>query len=219
MAKKSRAVSSQGTHFYIQQLSGTGTDATITAITKANPAVVTATAHGFANGAVVSLAGIVGMVELNGVTAAIKRLTADTFELVGVDSSEFTNYTSGGEATSLVFIETCQHKSYSGFDGQASEKDRTTLCSTAKEKGIGLQDFGGMSAEMNYVEDDPFQVEFKLAKGDNVGRWFRIQKANKFWKIWFGYPRSLSDSGGLDGDNLGTAAVTIDGEVYEIPGV
>jgi len=219
MAKKSRAVSSQNTHFYIQQLGGTSADITITGISKANPAVVTAAAHGLVNGAVVDLDAIVGMTELNGISAPVKVLTASTFELVGVDSTDYTTYSSAGSATPAVFIETCQHKSYSGFDGQASERDTTTLCSTAKEKKTGLQDFGGMSAELHYVEDDPFQVEFKIAKADNLGRWFKLQKANKFWKVWFGYPRSLSDSGAVDGDNTGTASVTIDGDVYEIPSV
>lgn len=219
MAKKSRAVSSQGTHFYIQQLSGTATPVTVTGISKAKPAVVTAASHGLANGDVVALAGVVGMTEVNGISAPVKVLSPDTFQLIGIDSTGYTEYTSGGTATPLVFIETCQHRSYSGFDGQAAERDVTTLCSTAKEKKTGLQDFGGMSVELHYVEDDPFQVEFKLAKSDNFGRWMRLKKANKFWKVWFGYPRSLSDSGSLDGDNTGTASVTIDGEVYEIPGV
>jgi len=219
MAKKARAVSSQGTHFYIQQLGGTSAAIAITGISKANPAVVTAAAHGLANGNVVLLGDITGMTELNGISAPVKVLTDSTFELVGVDSSGYTTYSSGGDATPLVFLETCQHKSYSGFDGQASERDTTTLCSTAKEKKTGLQDFGGMSVELHYVEDDPFQVEFKLAKADNLGRWFRLHKANGFWKVYFGYPRSLSDSGAVDGDNTGTASVTIDGEVYEIPGV
>lgn len=218
MAKKSRAVSSQGTHFYIQQLGATSAGISITGISKAFPAVVTAVAHGLANGGGVSLAGIAGMTELNGISAPVKVLTANTFELIGVDSTEYTTWSAGGDATPMVFLETCQHRSYSGFDGQASERDITTLCSTAKEKKTGLQDFGGMSVELNYVEDDPFQVEFKIAKADNLGRWFRLQKANGWWKVWFGYPRSLSDSGAVDGDNTGTASVTIDGEVYEVPG-
>lgn len=219
MAKKSRPVSSQGTHFYIQQLGATSAAISITGITKANPAVVTAAAHGLKNGQVVLLAGIAGMTELNDSGAPVKVLTASTFELVGVDSTDYTTYSAGGDATPVVMLETCQHRTYSGFDGQASERDVTTLCSTAKEKKTGLQDFGGMSAELNYKEDDPFQVEFKIAKADNLGRWFALQKSNKWWKIWFGYPRSLSDSGAVDGDNTGTASVTIDGEVYEVPGV
>ena len=218
MAKKSRAVSSQNTHFYIQQLSGTATAKAITGISKAKPAVVTATGHGLKSGDVVTVDAVVGMTEINGTTAPIKVLTANTFELVGIDSTAFTTYGSAGTATPLVFLETCQHKSYSGFDGQASERDTTTLCSTAKEKKTGPQDFGGMSAELHYVEDDPFQVEFKIAKADNLGRWFRLQKSNGWWKIWFGYPRSLSDSGSVDGDNTATASVTIDGDVYEVAG-
>ena len=126
MAKKSRAVSSQNTHFYIQQLSGTATAKAITGISKAKPAVVTATGHGLKSGDVVTVDAVVGMTEINGTTAPIKVLTANTFELVGIDSTAFTTYGSAGTATPLVFLETCQHKSYSGFDGQASERDTTT---------------------------------------------------------------------------------------------
>ena len=40
-------------------------DKTISAITKANPAVVTATGHGYSNGDEVVISGVVGMTEVN----------------------------------------------------------------------------------------------------------------------------------------------------------
>jgi hypothetical protein len=73
--------------------------ATITGITQANPAVVTA-ANTFANGEKVSLSAIVGMTELNGTTPTIANVTGTTFELVGVDSTAFGAYVSGGSAQS-----------------------------------------------------------------------------------------------------------------------
>lgn len=73
--------------------------AAITGITKANPAVVTATAHGFRDGDVVDIAAVGGMVEVNGLTFSIKILTVNTFQLVGTDSTSYTTYTSGGTST------------------------------------------------------------------------------------------------------------------------
>lgn len=214
MGTKSRAVSSQGTHFYIEDSKATPSALTITAITKAAQAVVSIASHGRVVGDIVRLAAVTGMTEINGLEGVVMATAAGTITL-NIDSTSFTAYTSGGTATPVVLIETCQHKSYSGFDGQASEIDTTTLCSTAKEKALGLQDFGGMSADLNYVEDDAFQVAAKLAKADGLPRWFRLDKANGYKKVWKGLVRSFSDSGSVDGTNTGTLSVTITGEVVE----
>ena len=78
-----------------------GAAKTITAITNANPAVVTATGHGFSNGWKVRIAGVVGMTQVNqGLTAAytVANKTADTFELQGITSVGWGTYISGGTA-------------------------------------------------------------------------------------------------------------------------
>ena len=186
MARKSRAVSSQGTKFAMSQFGATSVDVAITGISNANPAVVTATSHGLTTGDIVDISGALGMTEINGQGGVVKVLTASTFSVIGIDSTGYTAYSSGGIATPAVMIETCQHKSYSGFDGASAEIDITTLCSTAKEKDMGLQDAGSMSAELNYVEDDPFQVEAKVAKRDAEYRWFRLTKRNGYFKVWQG---------------------------------
>lgn len=216
MPSKSRAVSSQGTHFYIENAAAVLTTTTITGISKAAKAVVTFASHTFVKGSVIRIAAVVGMTEINGLEGVVESTTATTVVLANIDSTGFTTYGSAGTAAALQFFETCQHKSYSGFDGQASEIDTTTLCSTAKEKSLGLQDFGGMSADLHYVEDDAFQIEAKVAKREALPRWFKLVKQNGYIKIFEGYVRSLSDSGAVDGTNAGTLAVTITGEVYEV---
>jgi hypothetical protein len=218
MPTKSRAVSSQGTHFYIENAAATLVTTSITAISKAAKAVLTVGTHTFVKGDVVKIAAVVGMTEINGLKGIVEATTATTVTLANIDSTSFTTYTSGGTAGLLQFFETCQHKSYSGFDGQASEIDTTTLCSTAKEKTLGLQDFGGMSADLHYVEDDAFQIEAKVAKREALPRWFKLVKKNGYIKVFEGFVRSLSDSGAVDGTNAGTLAVTITGEVYEVAG-
>ena len=215
MARKSRAVSSQGTEFAMSQYGATSVDVTITGISLANPAVVTATAHGLVTGDIVDISGVAGMTEINGQGGLVKKLTDSTFAVYGIDSTNYSAWTSGGVATPAVMISTCQHKSYSGFDGAASEIDITTLCSTAKEKDMGLQDAGAMSAELNYVEDDAFQIEAKIAKRDANYRWFRLKKRNGYFKVWLGQVTSFGDSGSVDGVNTGTLSVSISGEVSE----
>lgn len=79
--------------------------ATITGVTQANPAVVTATAHDFNNGELVTISDVVGMTELNGNTYTVANATANTFELQGIDSTSFTAYVSGGTAISNAIFE------------------------------------------------------------------------------------------------------------------
>lgn len=69
---------------------------TITGITQANPAVVTANAHGHANGDLVYITGVAGMTEVNGRIFTVAGATANTFQLSGVNSTGYTAYSSGG---------------------------------------------------------------------------------------------------------------------------
>jgi len=71
---------------------------TITAITKANPGMVTAVAHGFSNGDRIWIAGVVGMTEVNNLAFTIAGVTADTFT-IGVNTTAYTTYGSAGAAT------------------------------------------------------------------------------------------------------------------------
>ncbi len=86
-------------------------DKTISAITKANPAVVTATGHGYSNGDEVVISGVVGMTEVNGKRFLVANKATNTFELTdkdgtNINSSTFTTYTSGGVANKVFEITT-----------------------------------------------------------------------------------------------------------------
>lgn len=79
---------------------------TISAITKANPAVVTATSHGYSDGDRVFISGVVGMTEVNNREFTVAGKTTNTFQLSGVNSSAFTTYTSGGTSGKIVEVTT-----------------------------------------------------------------------------------------------------------------
>lgn len=73
---------------------------TITSITKANPGVVTATAHGFSNGEVVEMIGVTGMTQVNGQFYVVANSTANTFTLLDqndapVNTTSFGTFTAG----------------------------------------------------------------------------------------------------------------------------
>lgn len=69
---------------------------TITDITAANPAVVTAAGHGISNGQQVFISSVGGMTEVNGRIFTAANVTLNTLELSGENSSGYTAYTVGG---------------------------------------------------------------------------------------------------------------------------
>ena len=78
----------------------------ITAVTKANPAVVTAASHGLNNGDRVFIKSVGGMTEINNLEFTVANKTTNTFELSGINSSAFTTYTSGGTVGKIVEVTT-----------------------------------------------------------------------------------------------------------------
>lgn len=67
---------------------------TITAISKANPGVVTSTAHGYVNGDFVVLT-IQGMYQVDGRVFRVANVAANTFELEGENTTTYDTFASG----------------------------------------------------------------------------------------------------------------------------
>jgi len=79
---------------------------TITAITKANPGVLTSNSHGFSNGDEIFIDSVGGMTELNSRNYRVANSTTHTFSLVdlfgnAINSTSLTTFTSGGTATEI----------------------------------------------------------------------------------------------------------------------
>ena len=78
--------------------SGDGSPATITGITQANPAVVTATGHGLSDNDNILISNVNGMTEVSGGTYRMNYLDANSFELIGVNSTGYGAFTSSPSA-------------------------------------------------------------------------------------------------------------------------
>lgn len=77
---------------------------TVSALTNANPAVATATAHGLSNGDFVVLNS--GWAKLNGRVVRVAGVTTNTFELEGIDTSDTTLYPAGSGTGTATKVET-----------------------------------------------------------------------------------------------------------------
>lgn len=79
-------------------------EVTVTGISNANPAVASATAHGFVEGDIVVLTS--GWVKLTGRAFKVGTVTTDTFQLLGVDTTSTQRYPAGTSAGTAKSVET-----------------------------------------------------------------------------------------------------------------
>lgn len=111
--------------------------ATITGITAATPPVVTSAAHGYANGDIIQIAGVVGMTELNNRVFVVADRAVNTFELQTLDGTDivgagYTAWTSGGtvyhRGISLASgYEKVLTAAWHGYNGEMKEIDEKEL--------------------------------------------------------------------------------------------
>lgn len=99
---------------------------TVTAITKANPGVATATAHGLSNGAFVRM-DVLGMHQVDERVFRVANIAANTFELEGEDTSSYDTFSSGS-AYELTFGTTISSfTSIQGNGGDFNFVDTSTI--------------------------------------------------------------------------------------------
>lgn len=203
----------QGSSFSVQ--TALQATKTISAITAANPPVVTSTAHGYLDNDVVKILAVLGMTQLNGNLYVVDNPVANTFELTGVAAAGYTPYTSGGTAQKVTFSEFCELTSFNQQDASADEIDVTTICSTAKEFEVGLSDAGSLSLEYNYAGAEAVQTALRAAKigGDIIA--FKLMLPNSGGLlVMLGSVQSQGISGGVGGVLEGTATIKLTGEIY-----
>lgn len=185
----------------------TGSAKTITAISKANPCVVTAT-HDFAVGDIVYITGIVGMTELNGRAFVVTAVsTTVSFTLGGVDSTDYTSWASGGTATEQTMTTVGNIKDFSIDQDPASEIDITNLNSTRKEFMLGLAGSWTMNCGMDIDSTDTGQRELTDAQNDGLYRVFAVTLASGKIFAGVGYVMSFGASGSTDSVVSGTLSV------------
>ena len=206
----------QGSKIAVQ--TGFAATKTITDISETNPAVVTSTAHGLVEGDVVKIAGVVGMTQVNGNLYVVDNVTANTFELAGVDATGYAPYVSGGTGAPVVFSELCEATNVNHQSGTADRTEVTSVCSVKKEFEIGLADSGTLSIDYN---DAPLEVaQAYLRNSGTAGTAMAVKIAYPNFggiRLLFGYVASTSFQGGSNGTWKGSASMQLTGEDFVLP--
>lgn len=204
------SIKSQGTRLRVSTT--TAAAKVITAISKASPAVVTSAAHGLANGDIVVITGVVGMTEVNDRAFVVANQAANTFELKGVDSTNYTTYASGGSATPQTMTQVGGVTSFNGLgSGEATEIDTTDLASPAKEYDTGLQDFGTAQVALKTITDTG-QTRMRALKASASAAAFSLTLSDGSVAAFRAFVRSFSlDVGGPDNIVTGQASLRVTG--------
>lgn len=206
----STAIVAQGSTL---KLGTTAAAKNITAASKANPVQLTITAHGLSDGTIVALAAVGGMTELNGLVGSVKVVDANTISLPGINSTNFTTYTSGGTATPTQ-VTVGNMRSFSGFDGQASEIDTTHLSSTAKEYLVGLRDFGNISIDLDFKKTDQGQQALRgMYANTGIATLCTLTLSDNSVATFNAMCKQFSLNGGADDAVRSTAQLRITGDV------
>jgi hypothetical protein len=104
-------------------------------------------------------------------------------------------------------------KSYSGFDGTATDLDTTDLDSTAKEHLLGLQDWGSFSIDVNIDYSDPGQAAMLASKRTSTQKQYKLTLPNQWTHTFTASVKSFPIAGGTDALLTSTIAMTISGDV------
>jgi hypothetical protein len=128
---------------------------TVTAITQADPPVVTVsstttlgeTGDVFAG----KLSSVEGMVEVDDEAYIIQIINGTTFSLLNTDSTDYAAFTGTALFLPAVMTDWCEVTGFNRQGGSSPEIPATTVCSDYAEFEIGLPDFGTAQVDFNYA--------------------------------------------------------------------
>jgi len=220
----SEALSSQGVELRVgdQPSDDTGpTSVTITTLSKTNPSTLVASSMtGLDTGLPVAFSGTSNAdVDGKSFVLGAENASPASFDVTGLNGTGWVADIAAGKVTPVTWLNLCETKTFTGFDGQASEMDVTTLCSVAKEVRVGLQDYGNFNFTMNYVPSDPGTMEMQEAKAEGKPRWFQLDLPDDQGQwVFQAYVRQMTIAGGVDQPLTTNVVLRITGAPVFIPG-
>lgn len=189
-----------------------GSDITITAISNANPAVVTAS-NSLTDGDVIVLSGVVGMEKLNGRAARVVTSSGTAFSLEGINTtstSVWGTYASGGVANEVSASATFGNVTGVEVpDGQPETIDLTTIGDDARQTELGHD--AAIAGSLSIFADplDPGVAEVINASATRSARVFQLTTQKGTTWIW--NASSVAGGKGLSAGigSAGTGQVTM----------
>lgn len=163
---------------------------TISAVSQANPGQATSTSHGLADGTVGYFSGVSGMVQLEGQAGRVDNTAANTFDIQGLNTTNFSAFTGTCSFTPVsTWHSLAEATGYTIGGGEAEKLDSTTLIDVVKQEEAGL--LAPQTLSINILaQETPSTALAALQALAQAGTKvvFRITLANGAVRIGYGEP-------------------------------
>jgi hypothetical protein len=122
-----------------------------------------------------------------------------------------------GTSGTPVFTTIVNISDISGFDGKAAEIDVTDLSSTAKERRLGLQDWGQLTLTANINLSEPSHSALLAAKKAGVEKSFKVTLSDGTLIAFSAFVASFPIAAKVDAVYTGAIGLTITGDILITP--
>ena len=190
----------------------------VTAITKASPGVVTSAAHGLTDGTIGYFSGVSGMVELEDQAASVDGPVSSTFNIEGLDTTNFGTFSGSCNFTPVATWLTLSNSTgYTIGGGNADEMDATTLLDTSKKTEFGMN--AADTVTIDGFSDSQLAgraiVQAAARAGTDVV--FRFTLSNGERRVFRGQPSLPGEQMAVNQKATGSFNVAVKGQVMYLP--
>lgn len=178
---------------------------TLTAITNANPGVISSTAHGYSNGDIVLLE-VQGMSELQGRLFKVVSVATDSFRIADIDGSAGIDTTlfgifSAGTAKKVTLGTTINGvKEFSPAGGEMKTVDTTEVSDTQDTEVVVGASAQSYNLTMKWNPGDAAQQAMKRAFVNRANKGFKILWPSGAYVLFYG---TVGYTGAPGGSNQG----------------
>lgn len=193
---------------------------TVTAVTQANPGVATSTAHTLTDGSVGYFNAVTGMAQLEGQAVRLNSPDANTFQLEGINTTNYPAYTAGTLIPITVWSTLSRAASYQIGGGEADKIDLTVLLDVIKQEANGLLAAQSVSFELKLETlDDEALGLVRAAALSQAYLVFRITLSDGAQRIFRGQPSLPGENVGQGALGTGSLSVSVKGQICFLPAV
>lgn len=193
----------------------------VSAISLANPAVVSSTAHALANGSVGYFDGLVGMTQIDGQAVRVDlngSPSTNDFLAETIDSLLFEEFTSGNFIPITAWATLSQSTQYQLGGGAAKTEDASTLLDTIEKLETLKLAAETVTIDVRSLTEDNQALAKIRAVARAAGKLvFRITLSDGAQRIFRGSPSIPGESVTQGGLGSGQLSVTVKGQICYLP--
>lgn len=160
-----------------------------TAVTKAGPPVATLTSHGLTDGEVGFWTVTAGMVELDGQAFMVDGSDTNTFEMPGLDTTDYSTYSAGSATVAATWGTISEAAGYTVGGGASAQLDDSRLLDVKTRNVAGLLAAQDLTIDLKNAEIDGAAMAFINTKAQRgLPCLFKITKGSQVLRVAYGVP-------------------------------